>query len=77
MKQTAVEWLEMEIVKLEKDFAIPHRIYELCEQAKQMEKEQRRYSEEDMRTSFGAGQDYENFDCKYAFNEWFEQFKKK
>lgn len=38
--RTAVEWLEMEIVKLEKDFAIPHRIYELCEQTKEMEKNQ-------------------------------------
>ena len=34
--QTAIEWLEMEIVKLEKDFAIPGKIYELCEQAKRM-----------------------------------------
>ena len=40
MKQTAVEKLEMKIVELEKDFAIPHRIYELCEQAKELEKEQ-------------------------------------
>jgi len=40
MKQTAVEWLEMEIVKLETKFAIPGNIYELCEQAKAMEKEQ-------------------------------------
>ena len=34
--ETAIEWLEMEIVKLEKDFAIPGKIYELCEQAKRM-----------------------------------------
>ena len=34
---TAIEWLEMEIVKLEKDFAIPGNIYELCEQAKKLE----------------------------------------
>ena len=39
-KQTAVEWLEMQIVKLEKDYAIPHKIYKLCEQAKEMEKQQ-------------------------------------
>ena len=37
---TAVEWLEMEIVKLEKDYAIPGRLYELSEQAKEMEKQQ-------------------------------------
>lgn len=35
---TAVEWLEMEIVKLETKFAIIGNIYELCEQAKEMEK---------------------------------------
>ena len=39
-KQTAVEWLEMEIVKLETKFFIPSSIYELCEQAKEREKEQ-------------------------------------
>lgn len=37
---TAVEWLEMEIVKLETKYAIPGNIYELCEQAKDMEREQ-------------------------------------
>jgi hypothetical protein len=40
MKQTAVDWLEMEILKLEKDFAIRGKIYKLCKQAKEMEKEQ-------------------------------------
>ena len=40
MKQTSIEWLEMEIVKLETMFAIPHKIYELCEQAKQMHKQE-------------------------------------
>ena len=39
-KMTAIEWLEMEIVKLEKDYAIPYIIYILCQQAKEMEKEQ-------------------------------------
>lgn len=37
---TAVEWLEMEFVKLEKHYAIPSTIYTLCEQAKAMEKNQ-------------------------------------
>jgi hypothetical protein len=40
MKQTAVEWLEMEIVKLEAKYAIVGEIYELCEQAKEMEKKE-------------------------------------
>lgn len=38
---TAVEWLEMEIVKLEANYAIPNAIYELCEIAKEMENEQK------------------------------------
>ena len=37
---TAVEWLEMEIVKLEAKFAIQGDIYQLCEQAKGIEKQQ-------------------------------------
>ena len=28
------------------------------------------YSEADLRLAFKAGQDYENFDCRYAFNEY-------
>ncbi len=40
MKQTAVEWLEMEIVKLETKYAILGEIYEFCEQAKEMEKKE-------------------------------------
>ena len=38
--KTAIEWLEMEIVKLEETYAIPSKIYELCEDAKDMEKQQ-------------------------------------
>lgn len=36
MVKSAIEWLEMEIVKLETKYAIPGEIYELCEQAKRM-----------------------------------------
>jgi hypothetical protein len=39
-KQISIDWLEMQIVELEKDYAIPHKIYELCEKAKQMHKEE-------------------------------------
>ena len=35
------------------------------------------YTKEDLQKAFKAGQDYENFDCRYAFNEWFEKNKKK
>lgn len=37
---TAVEWLEKEFVKLEHTIGIHHKMYELLEQAKEMEKQQ-------------------------------------
>lgn len=39
-KQTAVQWLEKEFVKLESTIGIHGVMYELIEQAKEMEKEQ-------------------------------------
>ena len=39
-KQTAVEWLEQEFIKLESTIGVHGKMYELIEQAKQMEKEQ-------------------------------------
>ena len=39
-KQTAVEWLEQEFVKLESTIGVYGVMYELLEQAKEMEKEQ-------------------------------------
>ncbi len=39
-KQTAVEWLEQEFVKLESTIGVYGVMYELIEQAKAMEKEQ-------------------------------------
>ena len=41
------------------------------------EMQKRMYSLEDMKLAFQAGQNYENFDCRYAFPKWVEQFKKK
>lgn len=40
MKQTAVEWLEKEFVKLESTIGVHGIMYELIEQAKEMEKRQ-------------------------------------
>jgi len=37
---TAVEWLEIEFVKLEHSIGVHHKMYELIEQAKEMEKQQ-------------------------------------
>ena len=39
-KQTAVEWLEKEFVKLESTIGVHGVMYELIEQAKEMEKQQ-------------------------------------
>ena len=39
MKQTAVEWLEKQFVKLESTIGVHGVMYEIIEQAKEMEKE--------------------------------------
>lgn len=39
-KQTAIDWLEKEFVKLEATVGVHSVMYELIEQAKEMEKEQ-------------------------------------
>jgi hypothetical protein len=40
MKQTAVEWLEKQFVKLESTIGVHGVMYEIIEQAKEMEKKQ-------------------------------------
>ena len=40
MKQTAVEWLEKQFVKLESTIGVHGVMYEIIEQAKAMEKQQ-------------------------------------
>ncbi len=39
-KNSAVEWLEQEFLKLERTIGVHGQIYELLEQAKEMEKQQ-------------------------------------
>jgi hypothetical protein len=39
-KQTAVEWLEQEFIKLESTIGVHGKMYEIIEQAKSMEREQ-------------------------------------
>ena len=49
MKQTAVEWLEEKIWKLDDQYyTLPQWLLEDIEQAKEMEKKQRAYSEEEV-----------------------------
>ena len=86
MKQTAVEWLfeKLDVV----DSSI---MFVYFEQAKEMEKQQQGYSEENMKQAFKSGRMVKNYkaeweetysdemtSCKYEdFKQWFEQFKKK
>ena len=39
-KQTAVEWIEKEFLKLESTIGVHHSMYVIIEKAKQMEQEQ-------------------------------------
>jgi hypothetical protein len=72
MKQTAVEWLYETLWK-QTDFSLPSNI---LEQAKEMEKEQQGYSEEDMLKSFIAGIKCESNNGK-NFEQFIKQFKNK
>ena len=47
-QQTAVEWLEKEFIKLEATTGVYGKMYELIEQAKQMEKEKTEISDEEI-----------------------------
>jgi hypothetical protein len=73
--QTAIEWLEMQIVELEKDYAIPHKIYELCEQAKQMHKEEIIKAYRDGRSDQQSQKElrWYNRNAEYYYNETYKQ----
>ena len=84
MKQTAVEWLVEKIQQANPTF----KFDALIRESKEMEKEQKGYSEEDMKKAFKVG-----FSNGFAsdilsteklqkekerlFCDWFEQFKNK
>ncbi|CAB4125764.1 hypothetical protein UFOVP54_223 [uncultured Caudovirales phage] len=77
MKQTAVEWLEDRILQ------VPDKVWEdLFEQAKEMEKQQQGYSEENIKKAYcdGSNLDYSIMistkEGSEMLNKWFEQFKK-
>ena len=76
MNQTAVEWLQFQIDN--KDMGeIPMWIYDFCQQAKEIEKEQS-YTYDELRTiaynAYCLGQLDEPTEGKY--NLWIQQFKK-
>ena len=54
-KQTAVEWLEKEFVKLEATIGVYSKMYEIIEQAKEIEKQQ-------IEDAYGVGH---NEGCSY------------
>ena len=70
MKQTGVEWLINELIRIGYFEDINPNI--TFEQAKEMEKQQQGYSEEDMEIAFGTIST--NWIC---FKEFIEQFKNK
>ncbi len=75
MKQSAVEFLHSEYKKIiggtKVTFAQMLKITDVLEQAKEMEKQQQGYSEEDMLKSFMAG-----IKCESDNGKNFEQFIK-
>jgi hypothetical protein len=74
MKQTVLEWF---IQEFEKE-PTKANLDRLNEQAKEMEKQQQCYSEEDMKTAFLDGWQLRDGDLPFskAMKKWFEQFKK-
>ena len=80
MKQTAVEWLIEHIENENKNGYDFHPKYneEIVEQAKEIEKQQQGYSEEDLREAFYYGYCCENkYGIEVTFNDWFIKFKNK
>jgi len=83
MKQTAVEWL-MSFIEPSLTEQQIHFFSIIVEQAKEMEKQQQRYSEEELKSAFkigfniGYGSPVQELDLKNEHCEkWFEKFKKK
>lgn len=86
-QQTAVEWL-MEQITYDNGYGQRHNSFndgvdllEYFKQAKEMEDQQRGYSEEDLREAFKQSRQCKIFEKDMPpvyneFEEWFEQFKK-
>ena len=75
MKQTAVELFKQRLIQRGIGFNIKD-----FEEAKEMEKQQQGYSEEDMRECWMACLGFnkpEKFNSRVKFEEWFETFKNK
>jgi len=76
--KTAVEWLESKLTELSHQYELPEDdIDELLEQAKEMEKQQQGYSEEEVYHILCEHTAFLFAGGKSTLTEWFEQFKKK
>jgi hypothetical protein len=77
MKQTAVEWLHEKLATSELE-DMQTNINVWFQQAKEMEKEQQGYSEEEVINFLQEMNDWPTtFEGRIDIREWFEQFKKK
>jgi uncharacterized protein (DUF2236 family) len=77
MKQTVVEWLERELDFLDQYMAERDK-HRLFEQAKEMEKEQKGYTEEQAKQIWKAGQEYwKTSGSSITFEELIETFNTK
>jgi hypothetical protein len=78
MKQLAVEWLAIELWEKFEMKGDGLLYDDILNKAKEMEKQQQGYSEEDMKQAFEDGMAniaMNNFE--FTVDKWFEQFKKK
>jgi len=76
MKQTAVEWLHEKLATSELE-DMQTNINVWFQQAKEMEKEQQGYSEDDMKKAFNSSSLTNMLDIYDSFEEFMEQFKNK
>jgi hypothetical protein len=74
---TAVEWFNQEINKLNVGTDARVFIAKLFKQAKEMEKEQQGYSEDDMKKAFNSSSLTNMLDIYDSFEEFMEQIKNK
>jgi hypothetical protein len=80
MKRTAVEWLkpQIELMSMDGHKSYPNELEEVFEIAKEMEKQQQGYSEEEVINFLQEMNDWPTtFEERIDIREWFEEFKNK
>ncbi len=79
MKQTAVEWLELNLLGLISfdSEELRAKYKDRVSKAKEMEEQQKSYSEEDLECAFQSGFTNGFNMNSVTFEEWFEKFKNK